>query len=146
MEEVLSVERKDEQRRRWLEELDRQREETTERRKQEKLLQSQVKERHSSNHRGGWCSSVPTYDLFLSRQTEDHERWATHFDSLQRRPLIQAAAPSAPPSLQLCSSERGEWEPTSSLSLVWEATSSCGAESVVGASVDSTSGYPTRTR
>ncbi|XP_072237603.1 coiled-coil domain-containing protein 66 isoform X2 [Leuresthes tenuis] len=118
MEEVLSVERKDEQRRRWLEELDRQREETTERRKQEKLLQS---------------------------QTEDHERWATHFDSLQRRPLIQAAAPSAPPPLQLCSSERGEWEPTSSLSLVWEAASSCGAESVVGASVDSTSGYPTRT-
>ncbi|KAM4587917.1 coiled-coil domain-containing protein 66 isoform 2-T2 [Odontesthes bonariensis] len=118
MEEMLSVERKDEQRRRWLEELDRQREETTERRKQEKLLQS---------------------------QTEDHERLATHFDSLQRRPLIQAAAPSAPPPLQLCSSERGEWEPSSNLSLVWEATSSCGAESVVGASVDSTSGYPTRT-
>ncbi|KAM7421964.1 hypothetical protein PAMA_010169 [Pampus argenteus] len=114
MEEMLSVERREEQRRRWLEELDRQREETTERRRREKVLQS---------------------------QTEDHELWATHFDSLQRRPAVQTAAPVAP----LSGSERGEWEPSSSLSLVWEATSSCGAESVGGASVDMTNGYPTRT-
>ncbi|XP_047437837.1 coiled-coil domain-containing protein 66 isoform X2 [Mugil cephalus] len=113
MEEVLSVERKEEQRRRWLEELDRQREETSERRRREKLLQN---------------------------QTEDHELWATHFDSLQRRPLVRAAAPSAPP----CGSERGEWEPSSSLSL-WEATSSFGAESVGAASIDTTSGYPAKT-
>ncbi|XP_049895045.1 coiled-coil domain-containing protein 66 isoform X3 [Epinephelus moara] len=117
MEEVLSVERKEEQRRRWLEELDQQREETTERRRREKLLQS---------------------------QTEDHELWATHFDSLQRRPPVLTAAPSAPLPALSNSSERGEWEPMSSLSLVWEATSSCGAESVGGASIDTTSGYPTR--
>ncbi|KAM6927284.1 coiled-coil domain-containing protein 66 [Xenentodon cancila] len=118
MEEVLTAKSKEEQRRRWLEELDRQREETTERRKREKLLQS---------------------------RTEDHERWAKHFDSLQRRPPVQAAAPSALPPVQLSSSEHGELEPWSSLSLVWEATSSCGAESVVGASVDSTGAYPIKT-
>lgn len=42
MEEVQSVEKREEQRRRWLEELDRQREEMSERRKRDKLLQSQV--------------------------------------------------------------------------------------------------------
>ncbi|XP_034065701.1 coiled-coil domain-containing protein 66 isoform X6 [Gymnodraco acuticeps] len=117
MEEVLCVERREEQRRRWLEELDRQREETSERRRREKLLQS---------------------------QTEDHELWAAHFDSLQRRPPVQTAAPSAPPATPSRLSEQGEWDPSSSLSLVWEAASSCGAESVVGASIDTTSGYPGR--
>ncbi|XP_062272555.1 coiled-coil domain-containing protein 66 isoform X4 [Scomber scombrus] len=133
MEEVLSVERKEEQRRRWLEELDRQRDEMTERKRREKVLQN---------------------------QTEDHELWATHFDSLHRRPppvqtaapsvppaapSVPPAAPSAPPAAPHCESERREWEPSSSLSLVWEATSSCGAESVGGASVDTTSGHPTKT-
>ncbi|XP_034535644.1 coiled-coil domain-containing protein 66 [Notolabrus celidotus] len=124
MEEMLSVERREEQRRRWLEELDRQREETTERRRREKLLQSQV---------------------------EDHELWAAHFDSLHRKlPDLRTTAPSAPstpsapPPAPSNSSERGEWEPSSSLSLVWEAMSSCGAESVGGASMDTTSGYPNR--
>ncbi|KAM7006483.1 LOW QUALITY PROTEIN: coiled-coil domain-containing protein 66 [Tautogolabrus adspersus] len=121
VEEVLGLERREDQRRRWLQELDRQREETTERRRIEKLLQS---------------------------QTEDHELWATHFDSLQKKPpVLQTAAPSAPsapPPALSNGSERGEWEPSSSLSLVWEAMSSCGAESVGGASVDTTSGYPTR--
>ncbi|XP_076600222.1 coiled-coil domain-containing protein 66 isoform X2 [Chaetodon auriga] len=117
MEEVLSIERREEQKRRWLEELDQQREETAERRRREKLLQS---------------------------QTEDHELWATHFDSLQRRPPVQNAAPSAPPPALSNGSERGEWDPSSSLSLVWEAMSSCGAESIGGASVDTTSGYPSR--
>ncbi|KAI4792659.1 hypothetical protein KUCAC02_033233 [Chaenocephalus aceratus] len=119
MEEVLCVERREEQRRRWLEELDRQREETSERRRREKLLQS---------------------------QTEDHELWAAHFDSLQRRPPVQTAAPSAPPATPSRLSEQGEWDPSSSLSLLWEAASSCGAESVVGASIDTTSGYPGRAR
>ncbi|XP_041639885.1 coiled-coil domain-containing protein 66 [Cheilinus undulatus] len=119
MEEVLSAERKEEQRRRWLEELDQQREQMNERRRREKLLQS---------------------------QTEDHELWATHFDSLQRKPpLLHTAAPSAPPPAPSNSSDRGEWEPSSSLSLVWEAMSSCGAESVGGASMDITSGYQIRT-
>ncbi|XP_031705609.1 coiled-coil domain-containing protein 66 [Anarrhichthys ocellatus] len=121
MEELLSAERREEQRRRWLEELDQQREETSERRRREKLLQSQM---------------------------VDHELWATHFDSL-RRPPVQTAAPSAPPPsapppAPSIVSERGEWEPSSSLSLVWEAASSCGAESVGRASVDTTSGHPTR--
>ncbi|KAG7244388.1 hypothetical protein INR49_001687 [Caranx melampygus] len=90
-----------------LEELDRQREETTERKRREKLLQSQV---------------------------EDHGLWATHFDSLQRRPPVHPAAPSAPsapPPAPSSGSERGDWEPSSSLSLVWEATQlwsrECGA-------------------
>ncbi|KAG7226667.1 hypothetical protein INR49_001837 [Caranx melampygus] len=71
-------------------------------------------------------------------------------DSLQRRPPVHPAAPSAPsapsapPPAPSSGSERGDWEPSSSLSLVWEATSSCGAESVGRASVDTTSGYPSR--
>ncbi|XP_051803978.1 coiled-coil domain-containing protein 66 isoform X2 [Acanthochromis polyacanthus] len=113
MEETLTVERKEEERRRWLEELDHQREETTERRRREKLLQS---------------------------QTEDVAFWATHFDSLQRRPPVHPAAPSAPTPAQFSSSERGEWDPSS----LWEAMSSCGAESVGTVSVDTVSGYPTR--
>ncbi|XP_017160264.1 coiled-coil domain-containing protein 66 isoform X2 [Poecilia reticulata] len=116
MEEMLSVERKEEQRRAWLEELDRQREETAERRKREKLQR---------------------------RQTEDHERWAAHFDSLQRRAPAQPAAQPAAPG-RLSGSERDDWNPSSSLSLVWEGTSSCGADSVMAASVDSTRGFPSR--
>ncbi|XP_067360990.1 coiled-coil domain-containing protein 66 isoform X3 [Channa argus] len=108
MEEALSVERRKEQSRRWLEELDRQRDEMNERRRREKVLQS---------------------------QTEDHELWATHFDSLQKKPPVQTAAP-APSS----GSERREWEPLSRLSLVGEATSSVGAESVCAATVDTTKG------
>uniref|UniRef100_A0A672GLM0 CCDC66 domain-containing protein n=1 Tax=Salarias fasciatus TaxID=181472 RepID=A0A672GLM0_SALFA len=99
MEEVQSLERREEQRRRWLEELDRQREEATERRRREKLQQ---------------------------KQTEDLDLWASHFDSMQpRRPPVQP--------------ERGDWEPSSSLSLVWEA------ESVGGASVDTAGGHTSRT-
>lgn len=97
-----------------------------------------------------WLSVFLFMSLFfnVSLQTEDHELWAAHFDSLQIRPPVQNAAPSAPPPPRVPSngSERGEWEPSSSLSLVWEAMSSCGAESVGGASVDTTSGYPTRAR
>uniref|UniRef100_UPI003AB105CA coiled-coil domain-containing protein 66 n=1 Tax=Centroberyx gerrardi TaxID=166262 RepID=UPI003AB105CA len=122
LQEALSVERREEQRRLWLEELDRQREETSRRRRQEKLLHS---------------------------QTEDHERWAMHFDSLQRRPPAPSALPPAPsalPPAPAVGPDRGEWEavPSSSLSLVWEAMSSCGGESVGRASVDTTTGYPTR--
>ncbi|KAM9813861.1 coiled-coil domain-containing protein 66 [Neosynchiropus ocellatus] len=129
MEERLNEERREEQRRRWLEELDRQREETSERRRREKLLHSQVR-RHTE------VSIQENRFVFLSLQTEDHDHWASHFDSLQRRlPAVSAAPPSV--------SERG-WEPTSSLSL-WEAASSCGVDSVVGTSVDTSSRFPTRT-
>lgn len=42
MEEVVNMKRKEEQRRRWLEELNKQRDETTERRRREKFLRNQV--------------------------------------------------------------------------------------------------------
>lgn len=48
-EEMLSVERREEQKRCWLEELDRQREEMTERRRREKVLQSQVQRGHGTD-------------------------------------------------------------------------------------------------
>lgn len=51
MEEVLTLKRKEEQRRHWLVELDRQREETTERMKREKLLQSRVQWRQQKPHK-----------------------------------------------------------------------------------------------
>ncbi|XP_060925085.1 coiled-coil domain-containing protein 66 [Limanda limanda] len=120
MAQVLSGGRREEEKRQWLEELNRQREDATERKRREKLIQN---------------------------QTVDHELWAVHFDSLQQRPPVRTAAPSAPsapPPAPSSRSERGDWEPSSSLSLVWEATSSCGAESVGGASVDTTSGYQSR--
>ncbi len=146
MEEVLSNKRKEEEKRRWLEELDQQRKETSERKRREKLLQRQVQQRHSKNHRQVQQRHSGFTVTCVSLQTEDHELWATHFDSLQRRPPV-AAAPSAPPAPPVPSavSERGEWEPSSSLSL-WEAMSSCGAESVGGASEDTSSRYPTRAR
>lgn len=85
-------------------------------------------------------------------QTEDHEHWVSHFDSLQRRPPVQFPPACAPPPPPLPAplgpsygSDRGEWEPSSSLSLAWEGMSSCGADSICGASVDTTSRYPTRT-
>ncbi|XP_054639963.1 coiled-coil domain-containing protein 66 isoform X2 [Dunckerocampus dactyliophorus] len=118
MEEVLTVERREEQRRRWLEELDRQREETKERRRQEKLLQS---------------------------QKEDHDLWASHFDSMQRRPPAASPVPPlVPPPVPISVSKRGDWDPSSNLSLAWDASSSCGADSVDRASVDPSSRYTTR--
>nr|XP_057910665.1 coiled-coil domain-containing protein 66 isoform X2 [Doryrhamphus excisus] len=116
MEELLTVERREEQRRHWLEELDRQREETNERRKREKLLQS---------------------------QKEDHDLWAAHFDSMHRRP---PAATPVPPPVPIGVSKRGDLDldPSSNLSLAWDAASSCGADSVDRVSVDTSSRYPAR--
>ncbi|XP_077428926.1 uncharacterized protein ccdc66 isoform X2 [Vanacampus margaritifer] len=119
MEEALAWERREEQRRLWLQDLDRQKEETSQRRKQEKMLLS---------------------------QKEDHELWAAHFDSLQRKPPAVTRAPPAGPSL----APSGDWEASSSLSLAWDASSSCGAESAGRASADtsssssSSSRYPAR--
>ncbi|XP_023811114.1 coiled-coil domain-containing protein 66 isoform X2 [Oryzias latipes] len=113
----LNIEKKEEQRRCWLQELDHQRQEATERRRREKLLQNQM---------------------------EDQERWMAHFDSLQRRAPTRAGAPSAPPEVQLCRAEQRGWEPSSSLSLNWDVSSSCGTDSLVGASVDSSSRCQTR--
>lgn len=58
-EEMLSVERREEQKRCWLEELDRQREEMTERRRREKVLQSQVQRRHGTDQAGLRGQSCP---------------------------------------------------------------------------------------
>ncbi|XP_061893722.1 coiled-coil domain-containing protein 66 isoform X3 [Entelurus aequoreus] len=67
MEDGLMVERREEQRKRWLEELDQQREETSQRKRQEKLLRN---------------------------QNEDHNLWEAHFDSMQSKP--STATPPAP--------------------------------------------------
>ncbi|KAF6727363.1 Coiled-coil domain-containing protein 66 [Oryzias melastigma] len=110
-----NMEKKEEQRRHWLQELDCQRQEMMERRRREKLLRNQM---------------------------EDRERWMAHFDSFQKRTPARAGAPLA--EVQPCRAEQGGWEPSSSLSLAWDASNSCGADSLVGASVDSTSRCQTR--
>lgn len=79
-------------------------------------------------------------------QPEDHELWASHFDSLQRKPPVPVPAPTAPTPAPLQGVEQREWEPTSRLSLFSEAMSTCGGESVRVATVDATSGNPARTR
>ncbi|XP_061689584.1 coiled-coil domain-containing protein 66 isoform X2 [Syngnathoides biaculeatus] len=72
MEETLASQRREEQKRLWLEDLDRQRQETSQRRMREKMLLS---------------------------QNEDHELWAAHFDSLQRKhPAGGTQAPPTAPS------------------------------------------------
>lgn len=76
-------------------------------------------------------------------QPEDHELWASHFDSLQRKPPVPGPAPSPAPMQGL---EQREWEPTSRLSLLSEATSTCGGESVRAAALDPTRGTSARTR
>lgn len=105
-----------------------------------------VRTQQEPSGRFGNARLVVVVTLWSSLQPEDHDRWAAHFDSLQRRRLAPTPAASAPPPGRLNGSERGDWDPSSSLSLAWEASSSCGAESVVGVRVDSTNGFPTRTR
>ncbi|XP_061639525.1 coiled-coil domain-containing protein 66 isoform X2 [Phyllopteryx taeniolatus] len=83
MEETLASQRREEQRRLWLEDLDRQREETSQRRMREKMLLS---------------------------QKDDHELWAAHFDSLQRKAPAGTRAPPA------------DWEASANLSLTWDAS------------------------
>ncbi|XP_019735047.1 coiled-coil domain-containing protein 66 isoform X1 [Hippocampus comes] len=119
IEEALALERKEEQRRLWLEDLDRQREETSQRRRREKMLHN---------------------------QKEDHELWAAHFDSMQRKPAPVTLAPPICPPVDPPGAPSGDWEASSSLSLTWDASSSCGAESVGKAREDisSSSRYPTR--
>ncbi|XP_061545005.1 LOW QUALITY PROTEIN: coiled-coil domain-containing protein 66 [Phycodurus eques] len=81
MEETLASQRREEQKRLWLEDLDRQREETSRRRMREKMLLS---------------------------QKDDHELWAAHFDSLQRKAPAGTRAPPANPSLTWDASGRRE--------------------------------------
>ncbi|XP_056157736.1 coiled-coil domain-containing protein 66 [Lampris incognitus] len=131
-EEAWDAERKEEQRKHWLGELDRQRDEGIQRRRQEKKLHQQI---------------------------EDHDRWAMHFDSLQRRLPVQAETSFSlppPPAVGPAMSggrDNGEWEagsslsqrrlPSSSLSLFWDTLSSCG-ESVDRVSVDTSTRQSTR--
>ncbi|XP_037107307.1 coiled-coil domain-containing protein 66 isoform X7 [Syngnathus acus] len=123
MEEALVWERREEQRRLWLEGLDKQRDEISQRRKREKMLLN---------------------------QRENHELWAAHFDSLQRKPpavtLAPPAAPPTAPTLAPTLAPSGDREASSSLSLMWDTSSSCGgAESAGRASVDAgSSDYPTK--
>ncbi|XP_051933015.1 coiled-coil domain-containing protein 66 isoform X3 [Hippocampus zosterae] len=121
IEEALAWERREEQRRLWLEDLDRQREETSQRRRREKMLHN---------------------------QKEDHELWAAHFDSMQRKPTrVTLSPPICPPVDPPGAPPSGDWEVSSSLSLTWDALSSCGAESVGKAREEissSSSRYPTR--
>lgn len=79
-------------------------------------------------------------------QPEDHELWASHFDSLQRKPPVSVLTPTAPTPALLQGVEQRDWEPTSRLSLLSEAMSTCGGESVRVATVEATSGNPARTR
>ncbi|XP_072521923.1 coiled-coil domain-containing protein 66 isoform X2 [Salminus brasiliensis] len=114
LEHAFSEEKRHQQRR-WLQDLEQQREEAKLRKKLEK---------HSQN------------------QAEDHERWAMHFDSFQRR------LPPQPPAVP--ASDRGEMDVESSLShhrspsgvmsTAWENMSTFGGDSMGRASVDTTQG------
>lgn len=74
-------------------------------------------------------------------QPEDHQLWASHFDSLQRRAPVLAPTPAPLDGL-----EQRDWEPTSRLSLLSEAISTCGADSVRGVAADAAGGHSTRAR
>ncbi|KAK7899420.1 hypothetical protein WMY93_020273 [Mugilogobius chulae] len=111
----LTQEQRQEQRRQWLQELDKQRDETTERKRLEKLLQ---------------------------QQSEDLQLWASHFDSLQRPPLAPPLCPLtqpvAPPPCP--SADRAETGLSSSLSQ-WEDAS---VRASVETSSSSGGGHTTR--
>lgn len=140
---MLSVRRREEQKRRWLQELDKQREETSERRRREKRLQSQVGPGPGPGSQPGRSHAGIGDGVWWCFQPEDHELWASHFESLQRKPPVPAAAPTPAPLEGL---EQREWEPTSRLSLLSEAVSTCGGESVRGVAVETNCGHSTRAR
>lgn len=115
LEHAFSEEKKHQQRR-WLQDLEQQREDAKLRKKLERQSQNQA---------------------------EDHEHWAMHFDSFQKRLLPQP--PTAPPS------ERGEIDvgsslshhrsPSGVLSTAWENMSTFGGDSLGRASVDTAHGF-----
>ncbi|XP_053508711.1 coiled-coil domain-containing protein 66 isoform X2 [Ictalurus furcatus] len=109
LEHAFSAEKK-EQQRRWLQDLEQQREETKLRRKLEKQSQN---------------------------QPEDHERWAMHFDSFQQRLPVQ---PPSTAELDLYSALSQYRAPSQALSTAWETVSTCGGDSMGRASVDTTQG------
>ncbi|XP_036387553.1 coiled-coil domain-containing protein 66 [Megalops cyprinoides] len=101
--------KKQELQRRWLQDLDQQREEA-------KLRRMQEKQEHS--------------------QAEDHERWAMHFDSLQKRAPSQPELPARSITHQM--------SPTGVLSVASEGMSPFGGDSLGRVSVDTTRGVPQR--
>ncbi|XP_062842503.1 coiled-coil domain-containing protein 66 isoform X2 [Trichomycterus rosablanca] len=121
LEHAFTEEKKEEQRR-WLQDLEQQREEAKMRKKKEKQSRNQA---------------------------EDHERWAMHFDSFQRRLPVQP-----PPTLPIPGLDRGENEMGSSLShhhypsrpvsTAWDNMSAYGGDSISRASVDTTQGFQPR--
>ncbi|XP_077458492.1 coiled-coil domain-containing protein 66 [Stigmatopora argus] len=66
-EEAWAFEKREEQRKLWLEDLDRQKEESSQRRRREKILLA---------------------------QEEDHQLWAAHFDSMQRKAPVLTLPPA----------------------------------------------------
>ncbi|KAF7693144.1 coiled-coil domain-containing protein 66 isoform X1 [Silurus meridionalis] len=116
LEQAFSEEKK-EQQRRWLQELEQQREETLLRRKLEKQSQSQA---------------------------EDHERWAMHFDSFQRRLPAQHHPPAA--EIDHHGSSLSHYRaPSQALSTAWEGMSTYGMDSMGRASVDTTQSFQPKT-
>ncbi|KAK3536574.1 hypothetical protein QTP86_013769 [Hemibagrus guttatus] len=115
LEQAFSEEKK-EQQRRWLQDLEQQREETKLRRNLEKQSQ---------------------------RQAEDHERWAMHFDSFQRRLPVQ---PHSTAELDMGSALSHQCTPSQALSTAWEAMGSYGGDSMGRASADTTPGFQPKAR
>ncbi|KAL7837676.1 hypothetical protein SRHO_G00273870 [Serrasalmus rhombeus] len=115
LEHAFSDAKKDQQRR-WLQDLEQQREEAKLRKKLEKQSQNQA---------------------------EDHERWAMHFDSFQRRvPLHPPAVPASDSGdPDMGSSLSHHRSPSGALSTAWEAMSAFGGDSMGRASVDTTQGF-----
>ncbi|KAG9260193.1 coiled-coil domain-containing protein 66 isoform X3 [Astyanax mexicanus] len=97
------TEEKKHQQRRWLQDLEQQREEAKLRKKLEKQSQN---------------------------QTEDHERWAMHFESFQRRlvPQPPTASPSERGEMDVGSSLSHHRSPSGVLSTAWENMSTFGGD------------------
>ncbi|XP_029630271.1 coiled-coil domain-containing protein 66 isoform X2 [Salmo trutta] len=111
VEHAFSAQKK-EHHRRWLQDLDRQREEDKLRHQQEKQYLSQA---------------------------EDHERWAMHFDSPQMRVPLQAPVAAERGESEPLSHQRTHF---GALSVAWDGASTYGGDSLGRASVDITGGFP----
>ncbi|XP_076850396.1 coiled-coil domain-containing protein 66 isoform X2 [Brachyhypopomus gauderio] len=120
LEHAFSEEKKEEQRR-WLQNLEQQREEARIRKQLERRIQSQA---------------------------EDHERWAMHFDSFQRGPHLQPLPHPVPEGGEpdVGSSLSHHRSPSGALSTAWEAMSTFGGDSVGRASVDPTQAFQAKSR
>lgn len=146
MEHAFSA-KKREDRRLWLQGLDQQREEARLRKMQERQNQAQVPARGSS-----WVPSVcPQHNTTLhshGHQGEDLERWAMHFDSLQKRapsqlPPATEGRDSGSPSARYTARPLS---PPSTSSLAWEGTSTIAGDHLGWVSVDSSTGGGQRSK